>query len=178
MNTRTLAAAVAAAALVLGTAAPAAAAPTTADRVAVVAGVGDLKACKGLLSPEAASLFAHPLRVTLPLGRGTVDPAIAAVLRGNGGQVCAWREVGAKNVIRFSITPISAKDRALIEAAWAARGVTPVGSGGANVIYHLPLGAGAESAYLLEDGYYVTATTRDGTWFPAFIQAQADYLVP
>jgi hypothetical protein len=135
-----------------------------------------LPGCSGLLSPAAATLFGTSLSAVAPSDDGSYSPAISAIIAENDGAVCAWQVDKTKNVIQFSVTPISEYQRELILDDWLTRhGTTGSGVGGRNVILTSGL-VDTESAALLEWGLYITATPVDGTLFPAFIQDQADHL--
>jgi hypothetical protein len=135
-----------------------------------------LPGCSGLLSPDAGTLFGAGLSAVAPSDDGSYSPAISAIITANDGIVCAWQVDKTKNVIQFSVTPISEYQRRLILDDWLTRhGATGSGVGGRNVIIGVG-GAHTESAALLEEGLYITATPVDGLWFPAFIQLQADHL--
>jgi hypothetical protein len=135
-----------------------------------------LPGCSGLLSPNAATLFGASLSAVTPSDDGSYSPAISAIIAANDGTVCAWQVDKTKNVIQFSVTPISEYQRRLILDDWLTRhGTTGIGVGGRNVILTSGL-VDTESAALLESGLYITATPVDGTLFPAFIQDQADHL--
>jgi hypothetical protein len=135
-----------------------------------------LPGCSGLLSPNATTLFGTSLSAVAPSDDGSYSPAISAIIAENDGTVCAWHVDKTKNVIQFSVTPISEYQRQVILDDWLARhGTIGSGVGGRNVILTSGL-ADTESAALLEWGLYITATPVDGTLFPAFIQDQADHL--
>lgn len=190
-----LGAALAGAALLMGaTVAPAAAAPPEDDHSAIAYPYAPpsiaelfkldttvltfkLPGCKGLLSPDAPSLFGAYLSGVTPTDDGTRSAEISSIISANGGAVCAWRVAKTKNYIQFSVTPISESQRATIIADWVARfGTSGYGVGGRNLIFHAGTISTTESAMLLEEGLYITATPVDGTMFPAFIQAQGDHL--
>jgi hypothetical protein len=135
-----------------------------------------LPGCSGLLSPNATTLFGAGLSAVTPTDDGSYSPAISAIIAENEGTVCAWQVDKTKNVIQFSVTPISEYQRQLILDDWLTRhGTTGSGVGGRNVILTSGLTL-TESAALLEEGLYITATPVDGSLFPAFIQDQADHL--
>ena len=135
-----------------------------------------LPGCSGLLSPNAATLFGASLSPVTPTDDGSYSPAISAIIAENAGTVCAWQVDKTKNVIQFSVTPISEYQRRLILDDWLTRhGTTGSGVGGRNAIIGVD-GVHTESAALLEWGLYITATPVDGTLFPAFIQDQADHV--
>ncbi|WP_309713675.1 hypothetical protein [Pseudolysinimonas sp.] len=133
--------------------------------------------CKGLLSPDAPSLFGAYLSGVTPTDDGTHSAVISGIITANRGTVCAWHVSKTKNYIQFSVTPISESQRATIIADWVARfGTSGYGVGGRNLIFHSGSITTTESAMLLEEGLYITATPVDGTMFPAFIQAQGDHI--
>ncbi len=136
-----------------------------------------LPGCTGLLSPHAATLFGTGLRAVTPTDDGTRSTVISAIITANHGTVCAWQVGKTKNFIQFSVTPISEAQRRAIIADWEARfGTSGYGVGGRNLIFHASTISTTESAMLLEEGLYITATPVDGTLFPAFIQDQSDHL--
>lgn len=136
-----------------------------------------LPGCAGLLSPRAATLFGAPLTAVTATDDGTRSSVISSIITANRGTVCAWRVGTTKNVIQFSVTPISEHQRRTIIADWNTRfGVSGTGVGGRNLIFTAGGRSSTESAFVLDNGLYLTATPVDGTWFPAFIQDQGDHL--
>lgn len=153
--------------------------PSPADYLKLSTTVPSFKlpGCAGLLSPNAATLFGTGLRGVTPTDDGTRSAVISAIITANRGTVCAWQVGKTKNVIQFSVTPISEAQRHAIIADWVARfGTFGLGVGGRNLILHSGSIPTTESAMLLEEGLYITATPVDGALFPAFIQDQGDHL--
>ncbi len=191
-----LGAALTGAALLLGvTTAPAIAAPPPADDHSAIAypypypSIAELwkldttvpaftlPGCAGLLSPHASTLFGASLRAVTPTDDGTRSAVISGIISANRGTVCAWQVGKTKNFIQFSVTPVSEAQRRAIIADWVARfGTSGYGVGGRNLIFHAGTTSATESAMLLEEGLYITATPVDGTMFPAFIQDQGNHL--
>lgn len=153
--------------IVPGAAAPAAAGPP-----------GPLPACKELLDPAAVTLFHSPVVELAPTTlAATWDPVIKQVLYDNMVKNCKWSAVYGKVIIDFTLAFVTAPERIAIRDRWlTAYGQPGVNVGGDNWIYHrsIPGYPNVESAALLELPYYLTAVANDGTYFPAFIQGQAD----
>jgi hypothetical protein len=167
---RVLAGALVSGLILAGTATPAAAAPLPPDAFG----------CKTLLDPAAPTLFGTPV-VELPPTTltATWDPEIKRIIYDNPLKNCKWSAVYGKVVIDFTVALITPAERADIRDRWlTAYGLSGVPVGGDNYIYHRWItGYGrVESAAVLSIPYYVTAvaTDVDSSYFPAFIQGQAD----
>jgi hypothetical protein len=153
--------------LVWGAVTPAAAGPTPPET---------LPTCKVLLSPAAPTLFGSPVTELAPVTLvATWDPVIKIILYDNVVRNCRWSAVYGKVIVDFTLAYITPAERAQIRERWlTAYGQPGVNVGGDNWINHRTMPGYVESAAVLDIPYYVTAVANDGTYFPAFIQDQAD----
>lgn len=169
MRTIRLAATALAAAALLSTAiaGPAAAAPY-------------IPKCAQLLPPTASALMGAPavqISDTLPSAPfglvGSRMSAVRTIVIANHGRTCVWRF--GKTTVTMSVTGVTNANRTVIDKAWwVTHGVDGINTGGRKFIYHVA--PPTESGYLVDDPYYITATTNNGTYFPAFVQLVADRL--
>lgn len=137
--------------------------------------------CKQLLSPDARALFGASPRFlgelanpTTHTGYGTRLTDLQAMIQANGGRSCTW--MFGSVVVTLSVTAISENNRRAIDARWwTSRGVDGYNTGGRSTLYTWS-GAYTESGYLVDEPIYLTATSSDGTYFPAFVQLESDRL--
>ena len=140
-----------------------------------------LPSCKSLLAPGATGLFgvtprfvgelANPVTRT---GYGTGFADVQAIIQANGGRSCTWL-VGSTQVT-LSVTAISEANRRAIDARWwTTWGVDGYNTGGRSTLY-THTGTSTESGYLHDEPLYLTATSADGTYFPAFVQLESYWL--
>jgi hypothetical protein len=137
--------------------------------------------CKGLLAPGATSLFGVTPRFVGELanpathtGYGTGFTDVQAIIQANGGRSCTWTVRGIQ--VTLSVTAISENNRRAIDARWwTAWGVDGYNTGGRSTLY-THTGTTTESGYLQDEPLYLTATSADGTYFPAFVQLESDWL--
>jgi hypothetical protein len=137
--------------------------------------------CNRLLSPDAAGLMGAPgilvsdSGTTTPTVFGSRLVAVRNIVAANGGRTCVWRF--GTTTVTMSYTGVTKANRVAIDSAWwTIRGIDGINTGGASTIYHTAVG-GVESGYLIGQPYYLTATSTDGTYFPAFVQLQASHFV-
>jgi hypothetical protein len=175
--TRTALTIAATAALTLGLAAPAVAAPPGYYQNASVT----LPTCTQIGNAPALEIST---RTFTPLGDrsnpltgagyGTEMPTGKSIIE-DGGRSCTWL-VGSKKTLTISVAPLSPYDRGRIPSLYLST-YGSVGSfvGGNNFYYGGQAGIVHEVGFLLEEGVWVTGkVTDDGDFFPAVLQDVSD----
>ena len=165
------------AALTLGLAAPAVAAPPAYYQNAPA----NVPTCKQIGNATAivnsASTFTPLGDLSNPLtgaGYGTQMTAGRPIIN-DGGRSCTWL-VGAKKTLTISVAPISPYDRGLIQSLYLSTfGSSGTSVGGTNMYYAGQTGSVHEVGFLLEEGVWLTGkVTDDGDYFPAVLQDVSD----
>jgi hypothetical protein len=190
---RTVIALAAAAALTIGLAGPAAAAPPTPSAPGPTQPVpalptwyytnssAKLPSCKSMgrapILLASASTFT-PLgdlsNILTHAGYGTQLSTAHAIIE-DGGYSCTW-QLAPKKTFTISISRISPADRTTITSLYLSQfGSTGTSVGGTNMYFSGYTGSIHEVGFLLDEGVWVTGkVTDDGDYFPAVLQDISD----
>lgn len=190
---KSIATAVAVCAIIVGLAAPAQAAPppstppvvTTPETLAplpyYIDPVVSLPTCKQI-SRVPALLNSTSTIVSLGdtsnwstrTGYGTELTATQAIIE-DGGHSCTFN-VGTKNQLIISVTPMSGYDRSVVETQYYRQyAATPTNIGGRNSYVGGRTARWQEVSFLLEDGVWVSGKVLStGDFFPAVLQDVSD----